>query len=141
MQSQPHKQLIITTASYSIFQSSSKKYQTTRKCLDVSIKLLDWITSAEFYIPIRIEVTCLKTNLENMRTILEQLNKTRQLTNTGETSAFSPEEARGLLEWMLDKVNEEEANNTAESFESRPIIHLVNMVLAPRIIRNSDASN
>ena len=42
---------------------------------------------------------------------------------------------------MLDKVNEEKANNTAESFESRPIIHLVNMVLAPRIIRNSDAGN
>lgn len=119
-------------------QSSSKKYQTTKKCLDDSIKLLDWIVCAEFYIPIKIEVTFIKTNLENMRDVLEQLVRTRQLMKESEASAYNPEEARGLLEWMLDKVNKEEADNTAESFESRPIIHLVNMVLAPRIIWTQD---
>ena len=109
------------------------KYTTTNKCLNYSIKLLDWIASAEFYIPIRFEVTRIKENIENMRKVLEQLQKTRDLANVELNKAYSAEEARNLLKWMLDQVNLEE--NKEENFEHRPIIHLVNMVLATRVIR------
>ena len=114
------------------FQISSKKYATTKRCVDYSIKLLDWVTRSEFYIPIRFEVGRIKKNLENMRDVLEQLQRARNLATNEKPEAYNAQEARKLLQWMVEQVTQEE--DKEESFECRPITHLVNMVIATRVI-------
>ena len=110
-----------------------RKFETTNECLAKSIQLLDWISCVRFYSTIRVEVTRIKTNLENMTDVLEQLRRARQSAEAREKHAFNSKKAEEFLNWLITQVREEKRED--KSFECRPMTHLVNMVVAPRVRR------
>jgi hypothetical protein len=64
-----------------------------------------------------------------MKEVFEDFQRVKQSAKDRETFSTDTEKAKDLLQNLLEELESEEEN----TIEYRPVTHLINMVLAPRL--------
>ena len=106
-----------------------RKYDTTQKCLDECIELLEWFVNAQFYKTVRAKVRRIQSNMQNMKHVVEDHRRCRLVMEEAKHQALDTRRAKAFLQRLLSDLTVE------ENAKIRPVTHAVNMILAPRIQR------